>query len=42
MAGQIGLGNNVQYFYQVFKRYTGKTPREYQLEAGETIERRLF
>ena len=44
IAGQIGLGNNVQYFYQVFKRYTGKTPREYQLEAGagETIERRLF
>lgn len=33
IAGQIGLGNNVQYFYQVFKRYTGKTPREYQLET---------
>lgn len=33
IAAQIGLGNNVQYFYQVFKRYTGMTPREYQAQG---------
>lgn len=30
IAEAVGLGNNVQYFYQLFKRYTGMTPREYQ------------
>lgn len=30
IAEAVGLGNNVQYFYQLFKRYTGMTPREYK------------
>lgn len=30
IAEGVGLGNNVQYFYQLFKKYTGMTPREYQ------------
>ncbi len=30
IAETVGLGNNVQYFYQLFKRYTGMTPREYK------------
>ena len=30
IAEAVGLGNNVQYFYQLFKRYTGMTPGEYK------------
>ena len=30
IAECVGLGNNVQYFYQLFKKYTGMTPKEYQ------------
>lgn len=30
IAEHVGLGNNVQYFYQLFKKYTGMTPKEYQ------------
>lgn len=37
IATQTGLGNNVQYFYQVFKRYTGMTPREYQEGEGRDL-----
>ncbi len=29
IARQVGFGNNPHYFSQVFKRYTGYTPREY-------------
>lgn len=30
IADLIGLGNNVQYFYRLFRRYTGMTLREYR------------
>ena len=30
IAAQIGLGNNVQYFYRLFRQYTGMTMREYK------------
>ncbi len=30
IAEEIGLGHDVPYFYQLFKKYTGMTPREYQ------------
>ena len=30
IANRIGLGNNVQYFYRLFKQYTGKTIKEYR------------
>ena len=30
IAERIGLGNNVQYFYLLFKRHCGMTPKEYQ------------
>lgn len=30
IAGKIGLGYDVPYFYQLFKKYTGKTPKEYK------------
>ncbi len=30
IAQEIGLGHDVPYFYQLFKKYTGMTPREYQ------------
>ena len=31
VAEQVGLGHDVPYFYQLFKRYTGMTPKEYRL-----------
>ena len=30
IAERVGLGNNVQYFYLLFKRHCGMTPKEYQ------------
>lgn len=30
VAESVGLGKNVQYFYQLFKEYTGLTPKEYR------------
>jgi two-component system response regulator YesN len=30
IADQVGLGHNPQYFSQIFKKYTGYTPSEYQ------------
>lgn len=30
IAEQIGLGHDIPYFYQLFKRYTGMTPKEYK------------
>lgn len=36
IAEQIGLGNNPHYFSQVFRKYTGMTPKDYRafLENG--------
>lgn len=33
VAEKIGLGHNIPYFYQLFKRYTGMTPKEYKSES---------
>ncbi len=30
IASKVGMGNNPQYFSQLFKRYTGMTPSEYK------------
>lgn len=30
IADQVGLGNNVQYFYRLFKQYTGSTFNDYR------------
>lgn len=30
IAEQIGLGHDVPYFYQLFKKHTGMTPKEYK------------
>lgn len=30
IAENVGLGKNIQYFYQLFKQYTGLTPKEYR------------
>lgn len=30
IAEQVGLGHDIPYFYQLFKRYTGMTPKEYR------------
>lgn len=36
IAEQVGLGNNPHYFSQVFRKYTGMTPKDYRsaLESG--------
>ena len=31
-AERVGLGENIKYFYQLFKKYTGKTLKEYREE----------
>jgi len=36
IAECVGLGNNVQYFYQLFKKYTGMTPKEYLESLGNS------
>ena len=33
IAEQVGLGHNPQYFSQLFRKYTGMTPKEYILRA---------
>lgn len=33
IAEQVGFTEHVQYFYSVFKKHTGLTPREYQEQA---------
>lgn len=30
VAESVGLGKNIQYFYQLFKEYNGLTPKEYR------------
>lgn len=35
IAEQVGLGHDVPYFYQLFKRYTGMTPKEYRKTSGK-------
>ena len=30
VASEVGLGNNVQYFYRLFRQYTGMTLKEYR------------
>lgn len=30
IANKVGLGNNVQYFYRLFKQYTGMSMKEYR------------
>lgn len=32
IADQVGLGNNVQYFYRLFKQYTGYTLNDYRVQ----------
>jgi len=34
IAEHVGLGHSVQYFYQMFKKYTGMTPTEFK-ESGK-------
>lgn len=33
VAEQVGLANNPQYFSQLFRKYTGMTPKEYRRQA---------
>lgn len=35
VAEQVGLGNNVQYFYRLFKQRTGVTVREFKNKVGK-------
>lgn len=35
IAAQVGLGNNVQYFYRLFKQYTGYTLNSYRSQLKE-------
>jgi len=39
IANKIGLGNNVQYFYRLFRQYTGMALKEYRekMIKGETL-----
>ena len=30
LADRVGLGNNLQYFYRLFRQYTGMTVKEYR------------
>ena len=34
VAGEVGLGNNPQYFSQLFKKKTGMTPSSYVAQIG--------
>lgn len=40
IAAKIGLGHDVPYFYQLFKRYTGMTPKEYK--KNHEIQKNTF
>lgn len=33
VAEQVGMANNPQYFSQLFRKYTGVTPKEYRRQA---------
>ncbi len=35
IAERVGLGNNPHYFSQVFRKYTGMTPKEYRVSLEE-------
>ena len=35
VAAKVGLGNNVQYFYRLFRQHTGMTIREYKEKLAE-------
>ena len=37
IAQQVGFSNNVQYFFAMFKRYTGLTPKEYQEKSDADV-----
>lgn len=37
IAEAVGFGGNPQYFSQIFKKYTGKTPRQFMEEAGAAL-----
>jgi two-component system response regulator YesN len=36
IAEWIGLGNNPHYFSQVFRKYTGMTPKDYRTAPDDT------
>ncbi len=39
VAQRVGLGNNIQYFHQLFKRYTGMTPKEFDKARRQKTEK---